>query len=507
MTIAEVDPLPKMPSNIDAERAVLGAVLVDDGTLGNLVGSLRPQNFFYKHHQLIYEAMLSMGIARQAIDLVTLTEILYRKDELEAAGGAAYLAQLFDGVPRISNVEYYARIVKEKWLLRNLAHVGDDITRAALHPGAEAARIVNRLERISAQIRDQVWAEKKLRFRTGAEIAAENPNTVTWLAEPWVAAGSITELTGKIKLAGKTTFATHMSRAVLEGTEFLGKPTTKGPVLYLTEQTPASFREAMARAGLLGRKDFNVLFWADTLEMAWPDVARAAQDECKRCGARLMVVDTLPQFSGLVGEEENTAGSALQAMRPLQQAAGQGIGVLVVRHDRKAGGEVGDSARGSSASGGAVDSLISLRRPEGNVRRALRIIRGVSRFGGVPDQLMVELGADGYVALGDATDVAAQEAERVILTAAPDSEAEALTLDEMINGTGVKRSSGQRAIENLVKTGRLSRAGKGKKLDPYRFFKPEIQSAQTTISDGQEIAVSNSDSVASVLPESVEVRR
>jgi hypothetical protein len=154
-----------------------------------------------------------------------------------------------------------------------------------------------------------------------------------------------------------------------------------------------------------------------------------------------------------------------------------------------------------------VDSLISLRRPEGNVRRALRIIRGVSRFGGVPDQLMVELGADGYVALGDATDVAAQEAERVILTAAPDSEAEALTLDEMINGTGVKRSSGQRAIENLVKTGRLSRAGKGKKLDPYRFFKPEIQSAQTTISDGQEIAVSNSDSVASVLPESVEVRR
>jgi hypothetical protein len=120
---------------------------------------------------------------------------------------------------------------------------------------------------------------------------------------------------------------------------------------------------------------------------------------------------------------------------------------------------------------------------------------------------MVELGADGYVALGDATDVAAQEAERVILTAAPDSEAEALTLDEMINGTGVKRSSGQRAIENLVKTGRLSRAGKGKKLDPYRFFKPEIQSAQTTISDGQEIAVSNSDSVASVLPESVEVRR
>ena len=91
-----------------------------------------------------------------------------------------------------------------------------------------------------------------------------------------MAEASITEVSGKIKVAGKTSFVLELCRSVLDGTPFLGKPTSKRPVVYLTEQPRASFRVALRRAKLLGRDDFVVLRWSDVIGVTWKEVAAAA---------------------------------------------------------------------------------------------------------------------------------------------------------------------------------------------------------------------------------------
>jgi len=135
-----------LPSNLEAERSVLGAILLDNHALNTAVEKLRPDDFFLDQHRRIFERMITLGEGRQAIDLVTLTEELHRRGELEGAGGAAYLAQLVDGVPRVTNVEHYARIVKEKAMLRNLAHAAQAIQQRALEAEEEAEAIMDSAE-------------------------------------------------------------------------------------------------------------------------------------------------------------------------------------------------------------------------------------------------------------------------------------------------------------------------------------------------------------------------
>src|SRR5215468_10090205 len=129
-----------LPNNLDAERSILGAILLDNNALNAAIESLKPEDFFIPQHRNIFSRMIALGELQQAIDLVTLTEELHRRSELEASGGAPYLAALVDGMPRVSNVEHYARIVKEKAVLRNLIHATHNIQQRAFEgeDGADA---------------------------------------------------------------------------------------------------------------------------------------------------------------------------------------------------------------------------------------------------------------------------------------------------------------------------------------------------------------------------------
>ena len=135
-----------LPQNLEAERSILGAVLLDNNTLNATIELLKPEDFFHDHHRRIYQQMIVLGETQQAIDLVTLSEQLQRAGELESSGGAAYVAQLMDGVPRITNVEHYARIVKEKSLLRGLIHATHAIQQQALEAEEDADAILDRAE-------------------------------------------------------------------------------------------------------------------------------------------------------------------------------------------------------------------------------------------------------------------------------------------------------------------------------------------------------------------------
>jgi replicative DNA helicase len=129
-----------LPNNLDAERSVLGAILLDNNALNPAIEHLRPEDFFLEQHRRVFTQMIALGEVQQAIDLVTLTEELNRKGDLEASGGAPYLASLADGMPKVTNIEHYARIVKEKAILRNLIHTTHNIQQRAFEgeDGADA---------------------------------------------------------------------------------------------------------------------------------------------------------------------------------------------------------------------------------------------------------------------------------------------------------------------------------------------------------------------------------
>ena len=160
-----------LPHNLDAERSVLGAILLDNHVLNVAIEKLKPEDFFLEQHRRVFQQMIALGEAQHAIDLVTLTDELYRHGELEAAGGAAYLAQLVDGVPRITNLEHYARIVKEKALLRSLIHSTHAIQQQALEADEDTDVILDRAESTIFQL-----AEERVRagFIGVKELVREN---------------------------------------------------------------------------------------------------------------------------------------------------------------------------------------------------------------------------------------------------------------------------------------------------------------------------------------------
>jgi hypothetical protein len=376
----------------------------------------------------------------------------------------------------------------------------DEVERIATSVAryAPSAALVVAGRMLSAHLGVGVRAESNFRFRTAAEIAQETSERPEFLIHGYVAPGAVTELVGKAKAAGKTTFVLHGIRRVLDGLPFLGTPTTRAPVVYLTEERPGTFREGLRRADLLGREDLHVLYWLETIGCPWPEVAAAAVAECQRVGARLLVVDTVSQFGGLRGDAENSAGEALLVLQPLQEAAAAGLAVVAIRHERKGGGEIGESGRGSSAFEGGVDIVVALRRAEGNAP-SRRVLYGLSRFDETPDELAIELTDMGYVSLGALSDVAAQDAERAILDLFPRTEAEALRLDDILAAAPTqKRATVQRVITRKSEQGVIARVGAGRRGDPYRYWRREpgarpgdgdatsvIHSAQTPTLNGQ----------------------
>jgi replicative DNA helicase len=149
-----------LPSNLEAERSILGAVLLDDKAIFSVLEILRADDFYLDGHRKIFDKMYALVTASRPIDLITLKNELQRSDELEAAGGAAYLASLTDGMPRAINIEHYARIVKEKATLRRLIQVSNEIMVRSYQDEETADEILDGVEKAIFEIADR-------RFRGG----------------------------------------------------------------------------------------------------------------------------------------------------------------------------------------------------------------------------------------------------------------------------------------------------------------------------------------------------
>src|SRR2546426_1030046 len=135
-----------LPHNLEAERSVLGAILVHNDAFNLAAQTIDAPDFFRDAHRRIFDKMVALNERGHAIDFVTLKEELQRSGELDDVGGPAYITSLADGVPRATNVEYYARIVKEKSTLRNLIFAANKILTNAYEADQEADLILDEAE-------------------------------------------------------------------------------------------------------------------------------------------------------------------------------------------------------------------------------------------------------------------------------------------------------------------------------------------------------------------------
>jgi replicative DNA helicase len=169
-----------LPHNPEAERTVLGAVLVDNAAFNSAAEILTRDDFYREAHRRIFEAMAALAERSQPIDLVTLKDELVKASALEAVGGAAYLGSLVDGVPRITSVDQWSRIIKEKAVLRNLIHASNRIVQSCYEAEDDVATILDRAEKSIFDI-----AERRIRqgFVALREIVKESFRTIDQLSQ------------------------------------------------------------------------------------------------------------------------------------------------------------------------------------------------------------------------------------------------------------------------------------------------------------------------------------
>jgi len=136
-----IDRLP--PQNIEAEQAVLGAVMLENEALAPVLEMLAPEDFYRDSHKKIFLAMCDLYKRDEPIDLITLTEQLSRKEQLEAIGGASYLSSLVNQIPTSANIRYHSKIVKEKAILRNLIKTATEIVSMGYEEDMEVNELLD----------------------------------------------------------------------------------------------------------------------------------------------------------------------------------------------------------------------------------------------------------------------------------------------------------------------------------------------------------------------------
>lgn len=135
------------PQSLEAEEAVLGAMMIDDAAANKAIGLLKSSNYFYKEaHRKIFEAMLVLSEESNPIDTVSVSNELKKKKSLKSVGGLYYLTGLVDKVPTAANIETYASIVKEKGILRNLISASHYMSKKAFESGEDVASILDEAE-------------------------------------------------------------------------------------------------------------------------------------------------------------------------------------------------------------------------------------------------------------------------------------------------------------------------------------------------------------------------
>jgi replicative DNA helicase len=134
------------PHSVEAEKAVLGAMLMDRDAVVEVIETVRPEHFYEEKHGLIYEVIMDLYQEREPVDVITVTEKLRKKKKLDEIGGTEYLTDLVNGIPTAAHVAHYASLVKDSYTKRQLISAATNIIELAFDPSGEVKQILDNSE-------------------------------------------------------------------------------------------------------------------------------------------------------------------------------------------------------------------------------------------------------------------------------------------------------------------------------------------------------------------------
>jgi len=143
------------PQNLEAESSVLGGILLENDAVNLVLELLRAEDFYRESHRKIFRAMIELSNRNEPVDVITLSECLTGRGELEAVGGSAYLASLNDFVPTAANISYYARIVREKSILRHLINAATEVATKGYEGRDNVEELLDSAEKVIFDITEQ----------------------------------------------------------------------------------------------------------------------------------------------------------------------------------------------------------------------------------------------------------------------------------------------------------------------------------------------------------------
>jgi len=134
------------PHDPEAEKSVLGAILIDSSAINGVAEFLRPEHFYQPEHQIIFSAMLSAFERQQPIDIITIQDILKKNGNLKKIGGKSYLSELINTVPTSAYVEHYGQIVKDQYTKRKLIEISSQMVEKAFDEKGDVKKLLDRAE-------------------------------------------------------------------------------------------------------------------------------------------------------------------------------------------------------------------------------------------------------------------------------------------------------------------------------------------------------------------------
>ncbi|MCM3672714.1 MULTISPECIES: replicative DNA helicase [Peribacillus] len=222
------------PQNIEAEQAVLGAIFLEPSSLTVTSEVLIPEDFYRSSHQKIFNVMLKLNDEGKAVDLITVTEELAATKNLEEVGGVSYLSELAGSVPTAANIEYYARIVEEKSLLRRLIRTATNIAQEGYSREDEVEELLGEAEKTIMEVAQrknsgafQNIKDVLVRTYDNIEILTTRKGDVTGIPTGFAELDRMTAgfqrndliIVGARPSVGKTAFALNIAQNVATKTE------------------------------------------------------------------------------------------------------------------------------------------------------------------------------------------------------------------------------------------------------------------------------------------------
>ena len=206
------------PQNLDAEQSVIGGILLDNQSLNSVLEILDVEDFYSEAHRKIFAAIVELYDKNEPSDLVTLSNILKSKNQLDQAGGVSYLSSLADNVPSAANISHYSKIVKEKATLRRLIGTATEILAKSYNAGADIDAVLDEAEQAIFEI-----SENKIRpaFSPFKDIIKESVKTIEKLYERKELVTGVP--TGFEKIDDKTSGLQKSDLIIIAGRPSMGK--------------------------------------------------------------------------------------------------------------------------------------------------------------------------------------------------------------------------------------------------------------------------------------------